>query len=113
MDNGGWGESPRHPLLGRFRVYSACHQCPVFVQAGTGNLCDVECTFEIEVVDDVIRSVKRVSESTADWLVNEPRREWMKGCFGPMPHADAWAVRKRTWDERDAAERALKRSPRR
>jgi hypothetical protein len=101
LEDGGYGDSPKHPLLGRFYVYCSCHQCPVFVQANSGNLCDVECTFEIEVVDDVIRSVKRVSASTADWLASEPQREWMKNCHGPMPHGEAWAIRKRIWDERD------------
>ncbi len=99
--DGGYGDgSPRRPLLGRFYVYTACKQCPVFVQAKTGNIVDVDCTFELEFVDDVARSVKRVSKSTAEFLRDTPNETWMKDCIGPMPHSDTWEVRKRIWEAR-------------
>jgi len=86
---GGWNRPPRLPFLGRIHVYCSCSSCPAFVQAGTGNLCPTNVTFEVEVIDDMVRAITRVSESTADFLVNEPQKPYMVGCEGPMSHEEA------------------------
>lgn len=89
---GGYGDPPRRPMLGRVRIYTTCRRCPAFVQAGTANLCDCPVEFEIEFVDDMVREIKRVSESTAEWLIREPKNLWMQGCVGPMSWDEAQAL---------------------
>lgn len=91
-EDGGYGEKPRRPFLGTISVYASCRQCPAFVQARTGNFCDCPVEFDVEIVDDVVRKVTRTSQSTAEWLREEPTRPWMAGCRGPMPWTDAHAL---------------------
>lgn len=86
---GGYGDRPRLPFLGRISIYTTCLLCPAFVQATTGNLCGAWVEFELEIVDNAVRSVTRTSPSTAEWLMLEPQQEWMAGCHGPMPYEDA------------------------
>lgn len=86
---GGYGDPPRRPLLARLFVYATCERCPAFVQANTFNLCPCGVEFEVEVVDDVVRAIRRVSPSTAEWLESEPKEAYMVGCYGPMPFAEA------------------------
>lgn len=92
LEPGGWGDPISRPLLGRFYVYSSCTLCPAFVQARTHNLIECSVEFEIEVVDDRVRSIKRISQTTADFLLKTPKEDWMKDCKGPMPHADAYEL---------------------
>jgi len=90
MTPGDYGYPPRFPFLGRINIYAHCEKCPAFVQAGTGNLCPTGVDFEIEIIDDVVRSFTRVSESTAEFIANEPKKPYMKGCEGPMSYQDAY-----------------------
>lgn len=92
FDDGGYGDTLRRPFLGVVNIYTSCQKCPAFVQAGTHNLCDCWVEFEVEFVDDVVRAIKRVSPSTAEWLKSEPLREWMKGCHGPVSWDEAQAL---------------------
>lgn len=93
MEEGGYGYLPKLPLLGRFSVYGNCSKCPAFVQADTFNLIPCGVEFELEVVDDVIRSIKRTSQSTAEFIESTPKEEWMRDCYGPMSHAEALKMR--------------------
>lgn len=70
VHSGGWGDQPRLPYLGCMYICCSCSRCPAFVQAGTGNFCPTGVEFEVEVVDNIVRAIKRVSESTADYLEN-------------------------------------------
>ena len=90
-EDGGYGDTPRLPFLGRICVYCVCRRCPAFVQAATGNLCPSGVTFEVEVIDDIVRSITRVSETTSEFLANEPRKSYMVGCEGPMSYEAAKA----------------------
>lgn len=89
IHDGGWGCVPARPLLGRFSIYCSCSRCPAFVQDVTFNLCPLGVEYEIEMVDDKIRSIKRVSEDTATFLREEPRRPYMADCRGPFTYRDA------------------------
>lgn len=89
--DGGYGDPVQQPLLGRFDIYCNCRQCPAFVQAKTANVCPVTVDFEVEVVDDVVRAVKRISATTAHFLENEPKQKYMAGCEGPMTYEAAVA----------------------
>ena len=81
---GNWGEPLETPVRVCLQAYCVCRRCPAFVQPGTFNLVGTWVEFEVDVVDDVVRSVTRVSESTAEFLENEPRLDHMQGCLGPM-----------------------------
>lgn len=103
-ESGGYGDDVKRPYLGRFYVYCTCTQCPAFVQnwqrpdgSRCHNVIDMSVTFELEVVDDKIRNVKRVSTSTADWLRDEPTKEYMRDAIGPMPRAQAVLLRREMW----------------
>lgn len=96
LDSGKWGDGPpERPLLGRFYVYCTCRRCPAFIQAKTANMCSHGVTFCIEVVDDRVRSIKRASPPTAEWLESEPKQSYMAGCLGPMPYDEAQSLRMR------------------
>lgn len=84
FQDGGYGDPVDTPLLGRFSIYGTCRRCPAFVQAKTANVCGVWVEFCVEIVDNVVRKVTRTSESTAQFLVNEPLRPFMVDCEGPM-----------------------------
>lgn len=90
--NGDYGEPLPRPFTGVFTAYCACRRCPAFVQAGTRNIVECWVHFEIDVVDDVVRDIRRVSPSTADWLVSEPNEPWMIDCEGPMSWEAAWEL---------------------
>jgi hypothetical protein len=93
FDSGGYEYGAlRRPLLGVVNVYTACMKCPAFVQAKSHNLCDCWVEFEVEFVDDVVRAVKRVSPSTADFLKSAASAEYLKGAHGPMPYPEAQAL---------------------
>jgi hypothetical protein len=81
---GSWDTPVTIPLLGRFEIYCDCHQCPAFVQVPTGNVCPVSVEFMLEIVDNVVRKVTRVSPGTAEFLADEPKKPYMVGCEGPM-----------------------------
>ena len=87
---GDWGreDRPDHPLNGRFLCYSDCTACPAFVTPN-GNIVQPWVEFEMEIVDDEIRRVERVSRSTAEWLETEPRETYMRDAVGPLPHGEA------------------------
>lgn len=87
--DGGYGDGVDTPLLGRFVIYCDCRQCPAFVQAETGNICPVGVEFKVEIVDGMVRDVTRISEPTAEFLVNEPNKPYMVGCEGPMTYEAA------------------------
>lgn len=80
------------PITDTISVYSTCRKCPVFVQANTFNLVACWVEFEIEIVDDQVRSVRRVSQDTATWLQETPTKTWMKSCLGPMTYEEAGQV---------------------
>jgi hypothetical protein len=101
-EEGPAGAMTQPPFDSPFTVYTSCERCPVFVQARTGNLCDVCCEFEIAVEGDRILSIKRISETTAEFLTREPSEPWMKDCEGPMPRSESWARRMAIWDARKA-----------
>ena len=84
---GGQGEPVARPISGRLTIYTDCHECPAFIQGGTNNVITCWVEFEVEVVDDEVRSVTRVSPSTAEYLEQTPQEPWMKwtaGGEGPM-----------------------------
>lgn len=89
---GGWGVEPDVPLNEKLEVYTSCPKCPAFVQAGTGNLVDCPVDFEIEIRDNVVQSMKRVSPDTAEFVRTTPVQPWMQGCAGPMAYELAFAV---------------------
>ena len=70
-------------------IYGTCTQCPAFVQFGTGNLIGCEVSFEIDLDGDAVKSIKRTSLATNDWLRDEPLARHMNRCEGPMPYAEA------------------------
>lgn len=88
---GEWNSGPRRPFLGRMSVYTNCRKCPAFVQDRTANLVACWVEFEVELVDDFIRSVKLVSPPTAQFLEETPKLPYMANCVGPM-----------TWEEAEA-----------
>jgi hypothetical protein len=92
MESGGWGDDVSRPLLGRFYVYGPCTQCPAFVQAKTRNIVECSVEFEVDIVDDKVRSITRISPSTPEFLADTPRQEWMRGCTGPLPYEEAYAL---------------------
>lgn len=92
--HGGWGPDQVGSITGEIEVYCSCHQCPVYIQARTGNLMDIWCEFTVEIVEDIVRSVKRTSESTADWLASIPNLKYMEGAEGPMAFAEASVKRR-------------------
>jgi hypothetical protein len=87
--DGGYGEAPELPFIGRIHIYSGCRQCPALVQAGTMNLCETPVGFVVEIVDDLVRKVRRVSPDTATFLAEYAQEEFMRGCYGPMPYGEA------------------------
>lgn len=89
LENGGYGDSPKRPLLGRFDVGCRCAKCPAFVQFGTGNAIACGVNFDVEIIDDAIRSIKRTSPSAAEFVRDQPLLRHMKRCEGPMSYADA------------------------
>ncbi len=89
---GDWGEPPKLPFLGRMHIYCTCRQCPAFVQAKTMNLCGAWVEFEVTIVDDKIRSVTRISQTTTEYLETEPKKPYMVNCLGPMPYEDAYQL---------------------
>lgn len=90
--DGGCGDPPARPLTLTIDVYGHCESCPAFVQAGTMNLVPHGASFDVELRDDRVVSVTRTSETLAEFLMREPNERWMKGCFGPMPHAEAYRM---------------------
>ncbi len=89
---GDWGEPPKMPFLGRMHIYTTCSKCPAFVQATTQNLCATWVEFEVTIVDDKIRSVTRISPTTAEYLETEPKKPYMVDCLGPMPYEEAYRI---------------------
>jgi hypothetical protein len=87
---GHWGEPLAPPVRACLRVCCTCRRCPAFIQRETLNVVGTWVEFEIDVVDDEVRSITRVSESTAEFLENEPRSDHMQGCLGPMPYEAAY-----------------------
>jgi hypothetical protein len=77
------------PTTDYIRIGCVCERCPAFVQADTGNLCPLSVDFKIHVIKDIVQSIERISESTAEFLVNEPKRSWMIDCEGPMDYETA------------------------
>lgn len=90
--DGGWGEEITRPFLGRINVYGDCPRCPALVQAGTMNFCPTAVEFEVEIVDDIVRSVKRISEDTQKQLQTEKQQPWMEDCYGPMDYDEAYKL---------------------
>jgi hypothetical protein len=94
---GNWGEPLTPPVRACLLACCVCRRCPAFVQRGTLNVVGTWVEFEIDVVDDEVRSITRVSESTAEFLENGPRRDHLQGCLGPMSFEAAlrWCERGR------------------
>lgn len=85
-EDGGWGDSPELPFLGRIEVYCTCTKCPAFVQKGTGNLLGCSVDFTVEIVDNKVRKVERTFQQTEEWLRAQP---WAEGCLGPFTYDEA------------------------
>lgn len=99
------------PYIGRVHIYTSCSRCPVLVQAGTGNLCPLDVTYELEIIDNKIRTSTRISEDLSAWLVSEPTKDYMRNCRGPIPLGESWPIRQEMWRKRDvwnAAAQALR-----
>jgi len=94
-----------HPLTDTIEIYGDCDECPCFVQAGTANLVQVWCEFDVRVVADRIESVTRTSASTAEFLADRP--PWLEGAFGPMSLADAQVQRESMWAAMRAARKTV------
>lgn len=77
------------PYLGRANVYTDCCDCPCFVAAGTFNICPVWVEFDVEIVDNRVRSIERVSPATPDFIRQEAGKPYMQGAIGPMSVAEA------------------------
>lgn len=84
-----WPAERYRALTATLNVYCSCTKCPAFLQAVSANVIDVWCEFDVELVAGVVKTVRRVSESTADFLAKASTRDYLKGAEGPMPYADA------------------------
>lgn len=93
FQDGGNGRPVAMPFTGRLTVYTDCEQCPAFVQTGTLNLHMAWVEFEIDLQDGVVTDIRRISQSTAEWLAEVPSLPYMKGAMGPMSVYDAAMVR--------------------
>ena len=89
MTPGRYGDPECNPFPREIHLYRACTQCPAFVQYGTGNLVPTACGFVVRTDGKKVLSIERVGESTAEFLENEPKRECMAKCEGPMSYDDA------------------------
>lgn len=87
------GPAPSLPFNGKISVYGSCQECLVFVAPRTGNIHDVWVEFEIEIVDDAVRSIRRTSAPTSEQLAATPQLPFMQGCLGPMSYEEAAGVR--------------------
>lgn len=89
---GGTEERPR--FTSTVDVYCDCTRCPAFVQARTHNLVATGVEFAVTIEGETCRvlRVERTSPSTADFLRDEPAREYMRGCLGPMPYDEAQRI---------------------
>jgi len=99
--DGGHGDGPNGPVTATIDIYGDCTECPAFVQARTLNLCAQCVEFRVTVEDGRVASVKRTSETLDEFLTREPNESYMRGCFGPMPYAEASEFR---WKERHRRE---------
>lgn len=86
QEEGGYGSAPEKPISMKASIYSSCSKCPAFVQAGTYNLYDAWVEFEVEIVDNIVREVKRLPMETEAEIKAKP---WMKDAFGPMSYEEA------------------------
>ncbi len=87
--SGGIDEIPNAAITETLCLNCVCSSCEAFVQAGTGNLIGVYVTFEVDVDAGIVKAIRRVSPPSAEQLAETPRQEWMAGCEGPMPYAEA------------------------
>lgn len=89
FDGQGLGPPAVSPYTGTIDVGCTCKKCPAFVQAKTFNLIGTDVSFDVEIVNDEVKSVTRTSPSTAEQLRDTPTRPWMAGCYGPVPYETA------------------------
>lgn len=87
--DGGWGDTQPSPFSGTIKVYTSCHECPVFVQNETFNLHPVSVAFTVEIVNDEVRSVTRTSKSSAEQIAEAPTLDYMPDCRGPFDYSTA------------------------
>jgi hypothetical protein len=94
---GGAGDDeapPPRPLNRRFRCYTSCAACPAFVTPD-GDLVEPWVELELEIVDDVIVEVARISASTAAWLEAQPAEAYLRDAVGPLPRGEARELQRR------------------
>lgn len=102
LEPGEWGAPPMRPLLGRFGIYMTCKKCPAFVQRDTGNIVGHWVEYMLEIVDDRIRMIKRMGDSSKKFAEKIPKLSWMKDAYGPMSYEEAEALHCKILDERCA-----------
>ena len=89
---GGYGDAVL-PMVGDVEIYADCLACPAFVQPTAGNIISCTVSFTVTLVAASVRKVVRTSPSTAEFIETTPKEPYMIGCYGPMPYAEAEALR--------------------
>ncbi len=75
-------------FTGTVQIGTECRFCPCLIDAD-GAIVNVAVDYELVIVDNMIQSVRRVSDDTCDWLNDESAMPYLKGGYGPMPLEEA------------------------
>ncbi len=89
MTPGNWGEPLLPGFTGTIHVYTDCQRCPALIHLQTANVLDMWFEVEIEIVDDVVQRITRISEPTEAQIVAYREHWGEQQLEGPMSFADA------------------------
>jgi len=81
---------PDSPVNGVVEIYTDCHECPAWVQKGTGNVCPAGVDYEVTFENGRMTGYKRTSEPTPEQQAAELKQPWMQGAVGPLSYEEAY-----------------------
>lgn len=85
MRPGSWSEPLLPGFTGTIQVYMECRQCPALVHLPTGNVLQMWFEVEIEIVDDIVQRIARISTPNDEQIADYREHFGANQIEGPMP----------------------------